>query len=62
MHLYGLVELGKFDFLDERNGLFQPIFLGFDLFPRGLILLTEFSCHVSSLVQAVRKKGKRTSH
>ena len=62
VHLHGLVELGEFDLLDERNGLFELIFPGLYLLPRGLILFTWFACHVSSLVQAVRQKGKRTSH
>ena len=58
----GLVELGEFDFLEERNGLFELVLFGLDLLPRGLILFTWFMCHVSSLVQAVRSKSKRTSH
>ena len=40
VNFYGLVEFGELDFLDERNGLFQEVILGFDLFLRGLILFT----------------------
>jgi hypothetical protein len=59
----GLVELCEFDFLDERDGLFELVFLALDLFQRSLILFAWFTCHVSSLVQAVRfQTGKRTSH
>src|SRR5262249_35452397 len=47
-HLYGLIELGKLDFLEERNGFSQLVFLGFDLFLRRLILFSGFACHVTS--------------
>ena len=40
VHFDGLVEFGELDFLDERNGLFQEVILGFDLLLRGLILFT----------------------
>ena len=51
---HGLIELGELDFLEERNGLFQLVFSGFDLFARGLIFLAWLTCHITSLVQAVR--------
>src|ERR1019366_3941274 len=54
MYFHGLVEFCVLDFLDKRNGLFQEVIPGFDLLLRGLILFTRFTCHVSSLVQAVR--------
>src|ERR1035438_8741710 len=56
VYFHRLVEFCVLDFLDERNGLFQEVILGFDLLLRGLILFTRFACHVSSLVQAVRSK------
>src|ERR1035437_4105918 len=56
VHFHGLVEFCVLDFLDERNGLFQEVILGFDLLLGSLILFTRFVCHVSSLVQAVRSK------
>src|ERR1035437_2775029 len=56
VYFHGLVEFCVLDFLDERNGLFQEVILGFDLLLRGLILFTRLACHVSSLVQAVRSK------
>jgi len=63
-HVYfdGFVELGVLDFLEKRNRLFELIFPGFYLFSGRLVLLTWFVCHFSSLVQAVRYKGRRTSH
>jgi len=57
-----LVELGEFNFLDQGDGLFELILFGLYLFESVLILLTWFTSLISSLVQAVRKKGIRTSH
>ena len=62
VHFDGLVELGELDFLEKRNGLFELILARLDLLQRSLILFTWFACHISSLVQAVRPKGARTSH
>src|SRR6185437_16085866 len=62
VYFHGLVEFGEFDFLEKRNGLFELILFGLYLLQRGLILFTWFACHVSSLVQAVRRTNKRTSH
>src|SRR4029079_18043356 len=43
--LHGLVKLGEFDFLDERDSLFNAVGLGFDLLGGGRILLACFAAH-----------------
>ena len=42
----GLVELGKLDFLDQRNGFFKRVRLALHLIERSRILFTSFVAHV----------------
>src|SRR5260370_19749946 len=51
MHLYGFVELSKFDLLEKRNCLIEGIIARLYLLQRGLVLFSWFPCHISSLVQ-----------
>ena len=42
----GLVELGKLDFLDQRNSFFKRVRLALHLIERSRILFTSFVAHV----------------
>src|SRR5262249_54638544 len=58
VNFYGFVELSKLDFLEKRDGFFELVFARLDLFARSLIMLTWMTCHITSLVQAVRFRKK----
>jgi hypothetical protein len=55
--LDALIELGVFDFLQQRHGFLKRIIARLDLLGRGLILFSWLMCHNSSLVQTARPRS-----